>query len=160
MSQLGKIAWLSQPYSTWPSTLLGSGSRVIFIYSPLLDALTMYPHLSPSLSPSLVVFLVFPLSFFVCISPSISVPVPVLAVCRLTDGPLFAVLSYLSGVGWCVWSRCCPPPCGRAEASSAAGHALDRSRRCVWTGNILATLTGPLWYLDELWKLWDTAEEM
>lgn len=39
------------------------------------------------------------LSFFVCISPSISVPVPLLAVCRLTDGPLFAVLSYLSGGG-------------------------------------------------------------
>lgn len=98
MSQLGKIAWLSQPYSTWPSTLLGSGSRVIFIYSPLLDALTMYPHLSPFLSP-LLVSLPFPLSFFVCISPSISVPVLVLAMCRLTDGPLFAVLSYLSGGG-------------------------------------------------------------
>lgn len=41
----------------------------------------------------------FLLSFFVCICPSISVPVLVLAMCRLTDGPLFAVLSYLSGGG-------------------------------------------------------------
>lgn len=100
MSQLGKIAWLSQPYSTWPSMLLGSGSRVIFIYSPLLDALTMYPRLSllcplsSCLSSLPSVCLVF-----VCISPSISVPVPVLAMCSLTDGPLFAVLSYLSGGG-------------------------------------------------------------
>lgn len=41
----------------------------------------------------------FCLSLFVCISPSISVPVLVLAMYRLTDGPLFAVLSYLSGGG-------------------------------------------------------------
>lgn len=34
---------------------------------------------------------------YLSVSPSISVPVLVLAICRLTDGPLFAVLSYLSG---------------------------------------------------------------
>lgn len=68
MSQLGKIAWLSQSYSTWPSMLLGSDSRVIFIYSLLLDALTMFPHLSV---PSLLVFLAFPLSFFICLCLSI-----------------------------------------------------------------------------------------
>lgn len=56
------------------------------------------PKLSPSVPPSSCFF--FGLTLFVCISPSISVPVLVLAMCRLTDGPLFAVLSYLSGWGW------------------------------------------------------------
>lgn len=95
MSQLGKIAWLSQSYSTWPSTLLGSGSCVIFNYSVVLDALTVYPHISSSLCPLFSPS--FCLSLFVCISPSISVPVAVLAMCGVTDGPLFAVLGYLSG---------------------------------------------------------------
>lgn len=154
MSQLGKIAWLSQPYSTWPSMLFGSGSRV-----NLLSTVRCPHNVPPPLTPLYPLFLSFFPSLclvFVCISPSISVPVPVLAMCSLTDGPLFAVLSYLSGGG----GGCCPPPCGRAEAGSAAGHALAQSRRRVWTGNILATLRGPLWYLDELRKPRDTAEEM
>lgn len=107
MSQLGKMARLSQSYSTWPSRLLGSGSCVIFIHSLLLDALTMSPpppppQLSCSLSFSVPLFL---LSFclYLSVSPHRSLsPVLALAVCRLTDGSLFAVLSYLSGVGWCV----------------------------------------------------------
>lgn len=124
MSQLNKIALLSQAYSTWPSTLLGSDFGVIFISSPLLGALKMYPHLSPSLPP-LLVFLPFLLSFFVRISPSISVPVLLLAMCRLTDEPLFAVLSYLSGGGvmcleWLLSSSLWPSE----RAGSAAGHAL------------------------------------
>lgn len=122
MSQLNKIALLSQAYSTWPSTLLGSDFCVIFISSPLLGALKTYPHLS---LPPLLVFLPFFLSFFVRISPSISVPVLLLAMCGLTDEPLFAVLSYLSGGGamcleWLLSSSLWPSE----RAGSAAGHAL------------------------------------
>lgn len=88
MSQLGNTTCLSQSYSTWPSKPLGSGFRVIFIYSLVFVFLSV---------PSPRLLSVF--SLFVCISPSISVPVLLLAVGRLTDGPLFAVRSYLSGGG-------------------------------------------------------------
>ncbi|MEQ2301303.1 hypothetical protein AMECASPLE_034515 [Ameca splendens] len=75
MSQLGNTDRLSQAYSTWPSLLLGSGSCVIFIYSPVLDALTICPHLS-SQSP----LLVLSLSFFICLYLSINLcPGPIVS---------------------------------------------------------------------------------
>jgi len=80
MSQLGKKkeeeeeerkSGFSQPYSTWPSTLLGADSRVIFIYPAMLDALL-------SLPPP-------PLCLSLSVSVSIDLPVPV-SRCWLSAG--------------------------------------------------------------------------
>lgn len=131
MSQLGNTNCLSQPYSAWLSMQHGSGPCVILSTLSVLDALTNTPHLS-----FVFPLLVFSLSFlFVCIAPSIAVWVLLLAMCSLTDGPLFAVWTYLSER----WRGCCAPPCGRAEAGSALGHTLAW-RRCLWTGDILDIL--------------------
>lgn len=152
MSQLGKTSRLSQRRSAWPSTPLGSGSRVIFICSLALDALPTSPRLPP---PSLLFMSSFCLSLFVRISPSISVPVPVLAMCGLTDGPLFAVLSYLSeeeeagGGGLVLLSS----PSGRAEAGSVAGHPPPHQPGSVWTIRFTTNLVSVFFFNRKMRKV-------
>lgn len=101
----------------------------IYLLSTVRCPQNVPPPLSFSV-PSLLVFLPFLLSFFVRICPSISVPVPVLAMCRLTDGPLFAVLSYLSGGGGDVFGVAVALlPVVKQRAGSVAGHALAKVAR-------------------------------
>lgn len=95
----------------------------------------MYPP-TPLLPCPPPPFLSFSPSFCLSLSlspRSISVPVLLLAMCGLTDEPLFAVLSYLSGgwgggVGWggamCLEWLLSSSPWPSERAGSAAGHAL------------------------------------
>lgn len=140
MSQLSCTDRLSQAYSTWPSLPLGSAC-VIFIFSPVLDALTICPpHLNTTFLFSPLLLSSPCLALFVCISPSISVLVLLLTMCTLTYVPLFAVWSSLSGV----WGRrVCVCVCvfGGAEQRPVQ---LQVTPCHVWSADILVTLRGHL----------------
>lgn len=134
--------------------LPGPGSCVIFIYSPLLDALTVYPHLP--LAPIFFSLPVFFLSSFICLYLSIDLCLCPVVSCVWPEwwASVYCVKSFIRRWGGVFWASVVRllllHPVAEQRPVQLQVTPLACSRRCVWTGNFLATLWKPFGYWDEV----------